>query len=208
MPFQPMRQTMDVDALKRVNRLWQKLYPYLASQIMADYRRDSGAVLELGPFSGGISVELARSYPGLSITIADESTEVVKYLMEEVSISGLAERIKVEETELNDLTFDDSQFDLVVFRGAFFFWNRMRGLLRGIFRVLKDGGMAFIGGGYGKGTPQELIGEIADESRQLNDRLGRRRVSIKEIEELVKKAGLVNNCRIEEEGGAWLVIRK
>ena len=35
-------QIMDFDDLKRVNRLWLKIYPYLALQIMAVYKKDSG----------------------------------------------------------------------------------------------------------------------------------------------------------------------
>ena len=199
---------MDINDLKRVNSLWEKIYPYLTSQIMESYKRDSGEVLELGPFSGGISICLAGSYPKLKITIADESPEVVKYLRQEILTSGLAEKVGVKKTNLNRLAFDDSQFDLAVFRGAFFFLNKKKNLLQEVFRVLKDGGVAFVGGGFGKGTPKELINEIADESRELNDRLGRRRVGIKELEEMVRKSELTDKCRIEETGGIWLNIRK
>jgi hypothetical protein len=73
---------------------------------------------------------------------------------------------------------------------------------------MKDGGMAFVGGGYGKGASQELIAEIADESRELNEKLGRRRVGIEELKEMVRKSDLTDKCRIEEEGGLWLNIRK
>ena len=168
---------MDAEDIKRVNRLWKKVYPYLAAQVMENYGRDSGTVLELGPFSGGISLELAKLYPKLDISFADEVPE------------------------------GDSSFDLIIFRGAFFFLGE-KDILRNIFRALKDGGMAFFGGGYGKGIPQELIDEIAEESRILNDRLGRRRYRLEELKEHIKKAGLEDNCRIEEEGGVWLVIRK
>ena len=201
-------QTMDINDLKRVNILWGKIYPYLISQIMESYKRDSGTVLELGPFSGGISVMLARLHPKLNITIADESPEVVKYLRQEISTSGLSEKIGIKKTNLNHLVFDDSQFDLVVFRGAFFFLNKKKNLLQEVLRVLKDGGIAFVGGGFGKGTPKEFINEIADESRELNDRLGRRRVGIKELEEMVRKSELTDKCKIEETGGIWLNIRK
>ncbi len=168
---------MDAEDIKRVNRLWKKVYPYLAAQVMENYGRDSGTVLELGPFSGGISLELAKSYPKLDISFADEVPK------------------------------DDSRFDLIIFRGAFFFLGE-KDLLRDIFQALKDGGMAFFGGGYGKGIPQERIDEIAEESRILNDRLGRKRYSLEELKKHIKKAGLEDNCRIEEEGGVWLVIRK
>lgn len=199
---------MDINDIKLVNSLWGKVYPYLSAHIMESYRRDSGEVLELGPFSGGISLELTRLYPELNITIADESPGVVEYLEEEVSASELSEGIMVEKTDLNCLAFDDSEFDLIIFRGAFFFLNAKENLLREIFRVLGDGGMAFVGGGYGREAPREIIDEIADESRDLNERLGRRRVSIEELEELMKKSGLADNCKIESEGGLWLIIRK
>ena len=77
-----------------------------------------------------------------------------------------------------------------------------------IYRILKENGLAFIGGGYGKNTPQGLIDEIADESRDLNDRLGRRRVTEGEVRTMVSKAGLTSHTRIEKEGGLWLVIQK
>lgn len=199
---------MDIDDLKRVNSLWAKIYPYLAAQIMEGYQQDFGSVLELGPFSGGISVALAKLHPQLNITIADESPEVLQYLRHEISTSELSGKIGVEKTTMDQLAFDGSQFNLVIFRGAFFFLNQKKRILQEIFRVLKEGGVAFIGGGFGKGTPQKLIDEIADESRVLNDRLGRRRVSIKELDEMIRESGLTDKCRIEEAGGVWLNIRK
>jgi ubiquinone/menaquinone biosynthesis C-methylase UbiE len=199
---------MDMNDLKRVNSLWEKIYPYLASQIMESYQRDFGMVLELGPFSGGISMALARLYPKLNITIADESPEVLKYLRQEIATSGLAEKISVKKTNRGLLAFNSAQFDLIVFRGAFFFLNKEKYLLHEIFRVLRNGGIAFVGGGFGKDTPQELIDEIADESRVLNDSLGRHRVSIIELEEMVRKSGLTEHCKIEVRGGLWLNIKK
>lgn len=199
---------MDIADLKKVNSLWVKVYPYLVMQIMEGYRRDSGSVLELGPFSGGISLELARIYPKLEITIADESPEVVEYIEKKLSASGLATKIAVKKTGLNNLAFGDCQFELVIFRGAFFFLGEKENLLREIFRVLKKGGLAFVGGGYGKGIPQQVIDEITEESRVLNERLGRRWFNIKELEELARKSQLTNNCKIIEEGGVWLNIRK
>ena len=199
---------MNIDDLEQLDRLWQKIYPYVASQIMEVYQRDYGSVLELGPFSGGISLELAQSYPRLAITIGAESPAVVEYLKKEIAVSGLSEHITVERTDLDHLKFMDAQFDLVILRGAFFFLEDRAGLLGEIVRVLKGGGMAFVGGGYGKGTPQELIEEIADQSRELNKKLGRKRISREELEEIVRKSELADLCEIEEEGGLWIIIRK
>lgn len=192
---------MDIDDLERINSLWRKIYPYLATYVIEGFKKDSGLVLELGPFSGGISLELTKLHSGLKAIIAAETAEVVDYLIKEIAHSGLSEKIEVKKTNLDRLIFNDSQFDLVIFRGAFFFLDKKKNLLREIFRVLKQGGIAFIGGGYGKNAPKELIDEISDESRELNYRLGRRRISVKELEEIIRKSKLTNRCCIEEQGG-------
>jgi hypothetical protein len=63
-------RVVDLRILKDVNALWSRIYPYLAVQVMKHYGRGDGEVLELGPFSGGIFMELVGSYPGLNLTIA------------------------------------------------------------------------------------------------------------------------------------------
>jgi SAM-dependent methyltransferase len=199
---------MDLKDLKRVNDLWSKIYPYLATQVMEHYGKNCGDVLELGPFSGGISVELARLHPGLNITIAAQDPGVVDYLRKEIEEAGLNRKIEVAGSELDSLVFGDCLFDLIIFRGAYFFLDEGGKILREFYRVLKEDGLAFIGGGYGRNTPQALIDEIAAESRDLNDRLGRKRVTEGEVTTMVNKAGLASHTRIEKEGGLWLVIQK
>jgi len=199
---------MDFELLKQVNGLWKEIYPFLASQIAASYQRNFGTVLELGPFSGGISLELAKMYPGFQITIADESPRVIDYFNREINAAGLIGNIETGKTPLYSLNFNDFQFDLVIFRGAFFFLDESGKVLREIFRVVKKGGMAFVGGGYGKDTPGALINKIAEKSRELNDRLGRKRVSIEDLKKIIKRSGVGESCRIVEEGGLWVVMDK
>ena len=199
---------MDLRILKAVNELWGKIYPYLALQVMKHYGRGDGGVLELGPFSGGLSRELAKGYPGLNFTIAAQEGSVVDYLRKEVAEAGLNRKVEVMRSELDPLGFADGLFDLILFRGAYFFLDEEGRMLREIYRVLKEGGLAFIGGGYGKETPQALIDEIAVESRDLNDRLGRKRVTEEAVQDMVVKAGLTNRAEVEKEGGLWLLISR
>lgn len=199
---------MDLRVLKEVNDLWSRIYPYLASQVMEHYGRSNGDVLELGPFAGGISVELARRYPGLNFTIAAQDSGIVEFLRKEIEGAVSGQRIELKHSELDNLVFPDSLFDLAIFRGAYFFLDEDGKILREIYRVLKEDGVAFVGGGYGKDTPDALIDEIGEESRALNDRLGRKKVSVGELKEMVNRSGLSDHARIEKEGGLWLVIKK
>ncbi|PKN61407.1 MAG: hypothetical protein CVU57_29755 [Deltaproteobacteria bacterium HGW-Deltaproteobacteria-15] len=202
------REPLDLRVLKAVNDLWGRIYPYLASQVMEHYGRSVGDVLELGPFAGGLSVELARRYPGLNFTIAAQDSGIVDFLRKEIETAIPCQRIELKRSELHNLVFPDSLFDLAIFRGAYFFLDEEGKIIREVYRVLKDDGVAFVGGGYGKDTPGALIDEIGEESRILNDRLGRKKVTVDELKEMVNRSGLFDHARIEKEGGLWLVIRK
>ncbi len=175
---------------------------------MQCYGRSHGNVLELGPFAGGISLELAKRHPALNITVAAQDSGVVDLLRKEIEGAGLGGNIEVKHAEGDLLVFADLLFDLVIFRGAYFFLDEEGSILREIYRVLREGGLGFIGGGYGKGTPQTVIDEIADVSRDLNDRLGRIRVSVDDIQNMANRSGLTSKAEIEKEGGLWLMIRK
>jgi ubiquinone/menaquinone biosynthesis C-methylase UbiE len=175
---------------------------------MSYYGRTDGNVLELGSFSGGITIELAGCYPGLELTIADENPAYIRYLYTLLTSAGLSGRIRLIDSNPDALVFDDESFDLVILRGAFFFIMDRPAILKEIYRVLKPLGTAFVGGGYGKGVPQAIIDEIADESRVLNDSLGRRRVTIAQLQKILEVEGLSERAEIVEEGGVWIIMRK
>jgi SAM-dependent methyltransferase len=199
---------MDMNDLARVNRLWERIYPYLADQILNHYLKDVGEVVEWGPFSGGISFSLLTKKPGLTIQIAVEEQEVFDLMGKELTERRLTGKISLVESGLRPLDFTDACVDLVVIRGAYFFLDPDGADLREIYRVLKPGGIGFIGGGYGKGVPPELIDEIAEESRILNDRLGRKRVTVDGLKTMIGKSGMGEHIRILEEGGLWLLVTK
>ncbi len=199
---------MQIADLKRVDELWLATQPYMAAQVMQGYRRQTGQVLELGPFAGGIAIELAKQYPQLEITVAEESAETLKYIREKIKAAGFADSIVVEQTNLDKLTFADASFDLIIFRGAFFFLAEKKNLLAEILRVLRKGGFALIGGGHGKGVPESIVKGIAGELRILHGKLGGRWLGIEELQEIIDRSPLRDNCKITQEGGVWLNIRK
>ena len=199
---------MNLDLLKQVNRLWHRIYPYLADQIFEIYQKGSGRMLELGPFSGGISFEIAKRHRAIDITLADKDPKVLEYFEEEISREGLSASIGTEKTTYAPLIFDDGVFDLVVCRGAFFFLDEKGRLLQEISRVLNKTGVSFVGGGFGQDTPRQVINEIADESRELNDLLGRKRVTVNHLDAIIERSGLSGIARIVQEGGLWVLLDK
>jgi probable selenium-dependent hydroxylase accessory protein YqeC len=198
---------IDIKDLTAFDTLWSEAYPYLASQIVAAYGRTCGRVLELGPFSGGVSLELAKRCPDMAFILADGHAEYVRYLEQKIENNNLASRIQITCAPLDRLPFGDGSFDLVILRGAFFFIMDSPHILTEIYRVLALGGLAVAGGGYGVGIPQEIIERITPETKAINARLGQRRVTLDELKALVESRGLAPATRISEEGGVWLLLR-
>ena len=69
---------------------------------MEGYGRTYGRVLELGPFSGGISFDLAARYPALEFTLADDNGEYLDVLNEEIARRGLGSRFEIVDASMDN----------------------------------------------------------------------------------------------------------
>ena len=198
MPVSRNSPTMDPELITRLNTLWEPIYPHLARWIESWIPENTGHILEIGPFSGGIIAALLQRHPTVQGLIALEEASVAQTVLKSfgrfcpILLSPLA-HLPLLPT-----------FSLVVCRGAFFFLNP--DIIKESSRILKPGGYALLGGGYGPGTPSDIISPIAEESKDLNYRLGKKRLSRKNLEKMASEAGLETRSTIIEKGGLWLLI--
>jgi probable selenium-dependent hydroxylase accessory protein YqeC len=201
---------MDPRIVAQLNRLWEHIYPHLSRFVAAIYRKQKGGgegdVLELGPFAGGIARGILSISSGFRVVVADTAPELFDSLQEEIRETPLAQRMMITSSPLSPLAFLDRSFDLVVCRGAFFFLTPA--ILQEVYRVLRPGGCAIVGGGYGPDTPQGLIGEIAAESKQLDLQLGKQWMTAGDLSQMIQEASLQEEAEILTEGGLWVILRK
>lgn len=199
---------MELADIVEVNELFSVLYPYVAKQVLAAYGREGGAALELGPFAGGVSLELARRCPGIRVTMGDDFPGVVSYFERKVADASLADIIRVLPLNKLDLPFPDSSFDLVVFRGGPFFWDETERIVAECYRVAKQGGLAMVGGGFGADAPDDLIDAHVASSRDLNRKLGKRVLSEADLQTILRNCGLAERATIDRRHGMWALLRK
>ncbi len=195
----------DEVVIREINELWAPIYPSMAEHVLAAAGVRRGAVLDLGPFAGGLAVELLARCEGLRAWLVDELPGVPRWARERARRRGVEGRLGLACAGLGRIPVRDGAFDLVTVRGAFFFLDPV--LLREIRRVLRPGGFAWVGGGYGPRTPASAIAPIAEASRRLNEAIGKRRLSARGLGALVRAAGLGREARVVEEGGLWLEVR-
>ncbi|MBI2912048.1 MAG: class I SAM-dependent methyltransferase [Chloroflexi bacterium] len=194
--------------IRTVNDHFQPFYSYIAEQAMAAFGRVEGDVLEIGPYCPGISLAIAERWPALRIVLGDDRPETNAYFREKIATAGLATRLDVCPVDKFALAFPEGSFDLVVFRGGLFFWGDTAGILREAHRVLRPGGVALVGGGFGAGAPDELIETHLARSRELNRLLNKSRLTSHQVWTALREAGVAGHATLDHRHGLWAVLRR
>ncbi len=199
---------MSFELEREVNEHFAPFYSFVADELLSEFGRDSGRVLEIGPYGPGVAVALAKKCPEMSFVCGDENSGALSYFRECSRREKLIGRVDIQYVDKYSLLFDESTFDLAVFRGGLFFWDDQEKIVVEMNRVLKPGGVGALGGGFGAGAPDELIETLLPEARKLNNQLGKKRLSLEEVEEIVKASGLSGRSRIAQTHGLWIFWRK
>jgi len=193
--------------IEELNLLWEPIRPFLARQIEELYGRRDGYILEIGPFSGLIFT-LAQKNVGQSFSIAAFPQATILLYQQEARKLGLEDRVRIIESDSSLINIADDSIDLAIFRGGLFFPTLFQVDFGAIYRTLRAGGIAFVGGGFGKYTPAEVISQIGKRSEQLNAAMGRVRVTIESVQDQVRSSHLEEKCEITTDGGLWVVMKK
>ena len=195
----------DEGIIEEINSLWVSVYPFMAEYVFAVSGVRSGDVLDLGPFAGGLAGSLLAKGTGLRAKVVDESGRVLGWAAQWASDLGCSSRLTTRCAPIEPIPEVDASFDIVMVRGAFFFLTPL--LLQEVKRVLRPGGFAWVGGGYGPLTPDAIIAPIAERSKKLNDAIGKRWVNVEEAKNLLITTGLTSSARLSTEGGLWIEVR-
>lgn len=199
--------SVNFESIREINRLWEPIYPYLAQHIHEIYGREDGKVLEMGPFCGVIFA-LFRKGVGGSFSIATFPQGMGDFFRQEVREKKMEHNIEIIETDSSLTGVEENRIDLVLFRGAFFFPSLFKVKFSEIHRVLKPDGIALMGGGFGKFTPEAVIKEIGERSRKLNLRIGKIEVKEDRLRQEIEKSRVKGKAEIILDGGLWVLLRK
>lgn len=165
------------------------LYPLLARQILMDYGITFGECLDVGGGAGYLAIELAQR-SGLNLTVLDIDPEAIEIAKRRIAEANLDDRIKTVVADAASIPFPDSSFALVVSRGSFPFWEDKVSGFREVHRVLKPGGIGYIGGGFGQMLPVAERARIVETLRKRVPGLNAGYIPRLELAKILHKAGI------------------
>lgn len=193
--------------IKEIDCLWEPVYPFLAKHIEEVFGRREGNVLEIGPF-WGVIFELLKAGVGDRFFTATFPRGTARFFREKEAAEETGRGVAVLESDPSLGCLRENSMDLAVFRGALFFPGLFRVDWNAVQRVLAPGGVAFVGGGFGKYTPSAVIRPIADRSRDLNFMIGKVETDPERVQHEIDESGARGSIEIVSEGGLWVIMRK
>jgi len=184
------------------------VYPVIAEQVLAWSGIRDGLCLDLGSGPGLLSVALAEK-SNLAVIALDADPAMARIAQE--TAAGRTDRIAPVIGDVHSMPVRDDTASLIVSRGSLFFWEDRVRAFREIERVLRPGGVAFVGGSFGTAALRDTIFAQMRRRNPNWDRDVARRSGQATPDQLRRElaASAVACSRIrEEEAGFWVEIRK
>ncbi len=188
---------------------FKPIYPVIAKYMLQKSPRKKGVCVDVGGGSGVLCVEIARisQFNLLNIEpnsdfidIAKDYVSQTKFFSRIINIKGSAEQIPVES---------DSA-DLVVSRGSIYFWQDKIAGIKEVYRVLKPGAVAIIGGGMGSTKlAREISKQLKEDKKWHNGKNLRYRSNLPIHHKIWMQQSGIKTWEIESsQEGTWIIITK
>lgn len=188
------------------------MYEPLARQMVTEYALDEGVAVEVGGSAGAFAMELAKQ-TRMTVYNLDIDTWAIRLCGVLVDEAGLTGRVIPLEGDALDMPLRDNFADFVFSRAVIPFVPDKVQFMREVYRILKPGGVAYVGhGGFGTLLDPEIRARLVDERlrRWAEGRIPEGWDGPAEgMVDLAVEAGIEHYRLITEpDVGWWLEIRK
>jgi ubiquinone/menaquinone biosynthesis C-methylase UbiE len=192
-----------------VREVFAPIYPVIASQIVQQTQITDGICLDAGCGTGALGRAMARQ-SGFHVTFFDQSETMLEYARSYAEAEAIAARSRFVQGDIHDIPLPSESVDLVISRGSSPFWDDWERAYGEILRVLRRGGRAYVGGGFGNAELRErIVSTMLEREPNWNERFKNRsrktREALPEILENLRPSWFEI---INDESGFWAHICK
>lgn len=143
----------------------QPIYPLLIQQWVDDYNLSVGLALDVGTGPGFLGLELSK-ITNMELYFIDQSEEAINTARNSFEAIHVDNNAAFISSDVRSLPLKDDFADFIMSRGSIWFWDEPEKGLAEIYRVLKPGGTAVVGGGLGRYIPQSMRERLINANQQ------------------------------------------
>lgn len=192
-----------------VKEVFAPIYPVISEQIIKKTELTNGKCLDAGCGTGALGRAYAKKTQ-MEIIFFDKSNEMIELSKQYVKEENLHNRSSFILGDIHNIPCENQTLDLVISRGSTPFWDDWTKAYKEIFRVLKEGGKAYIGGGFGNEKLRKEIKETMQKrnpewKKSFQDRLKSKKEILPQI---MKNLNPSNYEIIDDESGFWVYFVK
>ena len=140
-------------------------YPYVIQDALEYCTPTKGFWVDLGAGKGQVAIPLIEA-TGNPVVMLDPNAEAMTEGLRIAREKKLEDRLSAVVGRSEAMPFPDNTVDFVVSRGSIFFWDDPAKGLKEVYRVLRPGGKAYIGGGAGSGYPKSAVEKLIQDRKE------------------------------------------
>jgi ubiquinone/menaquinone biosynthesis C-methylase UbiE len=185
-------------------------YPVIANQILERSGIDHGFCLDIGSGPAHLALALA-TLSDLKVCAMDNSSPMCSIAEENIRKYRLERRVRAIFGNVDAIPLNSGSMDLVVSRGTVPFWNSLPRGLSECLRVLRSGGAACIGNGFGSlRIHNEILSAMRERDPAWEVKWAERSrdYSAARFRPALAHAGVRNYEIIDDDSGFWVWFRK
>lgn len=209
---EPIRERQDRAAY--YNTLAQSVffpvYPVIAQQILDRTGIFRGSCLDVGAGPGHLALSLA-TFSDLTVYAMDNSEEMNAIARNNILQYHLRDRVRAVFGDAIRIPFPAESMDLVVSRGSIFFWKNLSRGFSECLRILRPGGCAYLGNGFGNDRiRQEIHAKMQerDPSWEEKQRSRSQEYNSARFTSALVMAGIRIYEIFDDDTGYWILFRK
>lgn len=192
-----------------VREVFAPIYPVIANQIKQKTNITKGRCLDAGCGTGALGRAMAQ-ISDLHITFFDQSSQMLELAKSYADEEGIVHKSTFLEGDIHNIEIESGSMDIVISRGSSPFWDDWYKAYAEIIRILKVGGCAYIGGGFGtKELREQITSHMSKEKPDWRDSFKDRVKAEREaLPQILESLNPTKHSIIDDESGWWVFITK
>jgi SAM-dependent methyltransferase len=199
------------EGFNRIAReVFAPIYPVIAARLLEWSGTKDGWTLDIGSGPGMLAIALARE-SSLRCVALDSDPAMAAFCRRNTAEDGVSALVDPVVADVHRIPLKDGSIALAVSRGSIFFWDDRPRAFCEIERVLRPGGVAYVGGSFGSAPLRdEIFAEMRRRNPHWDEDLKHRseRASPDVLLRELRESGVAAYRIREEEAGWWVEIRK